>query len=694
MSRIDDLQNLIAAKQRHLQKLRERQAQLSIGTPPELETEFEDVEAELARLQPESAGPAPLPHGSRMPLKRNPLFVGRGEDLQWLARVLQAGDTAATGQIAAVTGMGGIGKTQLAIEFVHRYGRYFAGGVFWLSFADPAGVSTEVALCGGRGSLDLAPNFGSLPLEDQVRLVLLAWQSPLPRLLVFDNCEDEGLLTQWRPPTGGCRVLITSRRQTWSKILAVQTLPLDVLRRVESIDLLRKFRPGLVADEPDLNQIAEEVCDLPLALHLAGSYLETCAEDPLFGSPGNFLTELRSVQPLSHKALQGIDATQRSPTNRILHAARTFVLSYGRLLPGDSADRTAVALLHRAAFFAREESIPRKLLIATLHPKEGDREEADLVSRGMQRLMKLGLVEQEEEGAVRVHRLVADFVRGVMVDAEAQANVEDTLLAEAQCLNQTGLPAPLLTWQVHLRAVTETALVREDERAATLCANLGDHLQMLGNYAAACLYYVRSLAIREKVLGPDHPDTAAGLNNLVYLLNALSDLAAVRPYYERALAIREKVLEPDQPNLVQSLNNLALLVKDRGDLAGARLLIERTLAIWEKVLGPDHPSTAVGLNNLARLLQDQGDLAGARLLFERALTIWEKVLGSDHPYTAVSLNNLALLLQDKGDLAAARPLFERALAVREKVLGPDHPDTARSRNNLVALTVATGETDQ
>jgi hypothetical protein len=169
-----------------------------------------------------------------MPLARNALFVGREEDLKALASALKAGETAAVGQVATVTGLGGIGKTQLASEFVHRYGQYFTGGVFWLSFADPAAVPAEIATCGGAGGMKLRNNFGSLPLEEQVRLVAAEWQGPLPRLLVFDNCEDEVLLARWRPRTGGCRVLVTSRRETWSPHLGVHGVSLGVLSEAKA----------------------------------------------------------------------------------------------------------------------------------------------------------------------------------------------------------------------------------------------------------------------------------------------------------------------------------------------------------------------------------------------------------------------------------------------------------------------------
>jgi len=311
--------------------------------------------------------PGPLPPGSRMRLSPNPLFVGRDDDLRALAGALKAGDTTAIGQVqtAAATGLGGIGKTQLASEFVHRYGQYFAGGVFWLSFADPNAVPAEVVACGGPGRLDLRPDFGTLSLDAQVRLVLSAWQSPMPRLLVFDNCEDEALLAQWRPPSGGCRVLVTSRRATWDVSLDVRALTLGVLSRKESITLLRKHRPDLPEGDTNLNAIGEELGDLPLALHLAGSYL---ARYRRAMSPADYLEQLRNPALLRHRSLQGGGI---SPTGHAQHVGRTFALSYDRLDLDNATDMLAFALLVRTAHFAPGEPIPYDLLVLTLGPDEG-----------------------------------------------------------------------------------------------------------------------------------------------------------------------------------------------------------------------------------------------------------------------------------------------------------------------------------
>jgi hypothetical protein len=181
-----------------------------------------------------------------MPLSRNQLFVGREADLKPLAHALKSGSTTANGQIAAATGLGGIGKTQLASEFVHRYGQFFPGGVFWISFAVAGSIAAEIAACGGPGALNL-PCIDTLKLDDQVGRVQQQWQSAIPRLLVFDNCEDEVLLDRWRPKTGGCRVLVTSRRSHWNQSLCVVALALSTLPRAAVLDWIAALGAALAA---------------------------------------------------------------------------------------------------------------------------------------------------------------------------------------------------------------------------------------------------------------------------------------------------------------------------------------------------------------------------------------------------------------------------------------------------------------
>jgi tetratricopeptide (TPR) repeat protein len=638
--------------------------------------------------------PAPLPRGSRMHLASNPLFVGRKSELCALAEALQVGKTAAIGQTAAATGLGGIGKTQLAAAFVHRYGQYFDGGVFWLSFADPASVPVGVALCGGPGHLGLWTAEATPDFNTQITMVRTAWAEPVPRLLVFDNCEDEKLLETWRPVTGGCRVLVTCRRRSFSPHLGVRTLGLDVLPRTESMALLHSFggRPSDDnAGDATLDAICAELGDLPLALHLAGSFL---ARYSSVVTHAQYLTQLRDQALLGHSSLQG-RGSNGSPTGHALHVGRTFALSWDQLDPTREEDALARKLMRVAACLAPGEPIPRSLLLAPLPPRSEDAEAALVIEDAIHRLLALGLIEAPEPDAYLIHRLVTAFVQQGDDDHDAtRESVERALLRVAGLVNASGYPALLSSWQPHLRVVTNVAWDRQDGRAASLCDRFGEHLRALGDYAGARPYYERNLAIRKKLHGPDHLQTATSLNNLALLLQLQGDYDEALPLLQRAIAIQEKQLGPDHPEMGTSLNNLAALLQARGEYADARPLYERALAMSERQHGPEHPETATGLNNLGMLLMAQGAYSHALPLLERALRIREKHLGPEHPETAMSLHNLALLLQTDQKYLEARLLLERALAICEEQLGPDHPRTGNTLNVLAGLLVTMGSFDQ
>jgi tetratricopeptide (TPR) repeat protein len=624
---------------------------------------------------------ADLPPSSRMQLRRNPLFVGREEDLKAIAKNLKDGRAA-----AITTGIGGVGKTQLTSEFAYRYGQFFAGGVFWLSFADPAGIDSEIAACGGAGALELYTDAAGLSQAEQVAKVYAEWALPIPRLLIFDNCDDlpgttaEALLTQRMPRSGGCRVLVTSRRGQWRKGLGIAALPLGVLSRAESIALLRSHRDDIGDDDADA--IAVELGDLPLALSLAGGYLEAY-RDEAFGTPATYLANLRT-QLLAHRSMQGASAGP-SLIGHELNVRATFALSYERLDAADSVDALAIMALARAAHLAPGEPFPRELLLATLGDEIEDEEIAAQRGDALGRLVVLGLLELAEGSALRIHRLIAIFAQAMSEDAEAQAVVEDALSRSAYQINEAGYPAAMEPILAHLRHATEVAAGRVDQRAATLTSNLGLYFQKIADYAGAQPLLEWALQISEKMLGPQHLDTATSLNNLAELLRLQGDYANARLLFERALTVIEQELGPEHHRTASSINNLALLMQEQGDYIGAKTLFERALVITKQALGTTHPDTAQSLNNLAGVLQNLGDYTEARSLYEEVLAIYEQVREPDHPDIALSLNNLAYLLRIQGDYARAKPLYERALEIYEQVLGSHHPDTAMVLGNLAYL---------
>jgi CHAT domain-containing protein/Flp pilus assembly protein TadD len=193
-----------------------------------------------------------------------------------------------------------------------------------------------------------------------------------------------------------------------------------------------------------------------------------------------------------------------------------------------------------------------------------------------------------------------------------------------------------------------------------------EQLYQQGRYAEAIPVAERALAIDEKYLGPEHPDTATSLNNLAVLYKYIGAYNKAEPLYRRSLAIREKALGPEHPDTASSLGNLAGLYQVMGAYDKAEPLYQRSLMIYEKALGPEHPDTAIYLNNLAGLYQVMGAYDKAEPLFQRSLTINEKALGPEHPGTATSLNNLAVLYATQGRNGEALALMERAQGIDHK----------------------------
>ena len=610
---------------------------------------------------------SPLPPGSVIPIAANRNFTGREKELLTLAQELsgQAEDgPTAVSIISTISGMGGVGKTQLAAEFAHRYGRFFPGGVQWISLAEMKSVGGHIAAAGLR--MNLASNYGSLGQPEQIALVQQAWQGPQPHLIIFDNCESDQLLDQWRPKTGHSRLLVTSRQGTWNAALGLKPLPLRILTPPASIALLQKFAPWLTTQEAQA--IAHELGHLPLALHLAGSYLRdnTGVVDAA--------TYLNDIQQAGVYQTSLADNDNLSPTQHDRHVGQTFAVSYRKIGP---ADEVARSILARLACLAPGEPVPPELLLALMQPEE-DQTSRQALNAALRRL----------------HRLIISYLSRQLELADIRPQVEETVGDEAEKINEAGLPAPLQQWADHLRFVAETAAAQESAAASWLLDTLGGHLQMVADYQGAKAAHEQALTIAEATFDPDHPTVAIQANNLGLVLLDLGDLAGARAAFERALAIGESTLGPNHPNVAIRLNNLGGVLKDLGELDEARAAYERAIDIDTAVFGPNHPEVATDVNNLGLVLRQLGDLDEARTALEQALAIDTAVFGPNHPSVARDVNNLGLVLQDLGELAGARAAFEQALAIDTAVFGPNHPNVATDVNNLGGVLKDLGELDE
>ena len=654
-------------------------------------------EPDLTPLRPPLPDPAtlpdpgPLPPGSRLPFLRNPDFTGRREPLLALAGALLHAPSGPALITQALTGMGGTGKTQLAVEFSYRFGRYFHG-VHWLDARDPAALESEVAACGLAMAL---PNWPDRQPE-QVARTLAAWRESGPRLVVLDNLEEVAAAREWLPRLGGptLRLLLTARRAGWPRFLGLGALPLDPFTPEESHDFLRCSLPEGRASDIEIDVLARHLGRLPLALQLAARYL---AARPRL-TVHDYLDQLETV--LDHPSMQAWRPDLGDATAHDLSLAATFFRSWQEV-----ADDSARRLFLVCGHCAPNRPIPCALLEEAAGLDEPACDEA------LSLLAGLGLLTLDDPTAgPAVHPLLAEYARSLsplppepaLGEAKGQGqgvreafsplpSLASALARLSYAATQTGLPASFYPLRPHLEAALPAVDAAGLEQAGALWNNLGYHLRMVADFSRARAAYERALAIFEKVLGPDHPNFATLVNNLGGVLQDLGDLPAARAAFERALAIDERAYGPDHPTVARDVNNLGGVLYALADLPAARAAYERALAIDERAYGPDHPDVAIDVNNLGSVLQSLGDLPAARAACERALAIDERAYGPDHPTVAIRVNNLGSVLQDLGDLPAARAAHERALSIDERAYGPDHPTVAIRVNNLGLVLQALGD---
>ncbi len=219
---------------------------------------------------------------------------------------------------------------------------------------------------------------------------------------------------------------------------------------------------------------------------------------------------------------------------------------------------------------------------------------------------------------------------------------------------------------------------------------VADSLYAKGEYDGALGSAERALAIREKVLGPDHRDLVPTLNRIAILYKDQGRYTDAGPFFQRMLKIQETVLGPVHVDVANSMNMLANMYRSEGRDADAEPLFKRALEIREKVLGPEDLDVAASLNNLAVHYMDQARYAEAEPLYQRAIKVLEKAVGPEHVYVGTTLENLAILYLHQGRYAEAEPLYLRAIEILEKGLGPQHEDVGRSLESLATLYEAQG----
>ncbi|MEU0188209.1 FxSxx-COOH system tetratricopeptide repeat protein [Streptomyces sp. NPDC006207] len=641
--------------------------------------------------------------------RRNTGFTGRDEALVRTRERLTGAGTVA---VLAFNGRGGVGKTQLAIEYAHRFSNEYELA-WWINAEDPALIPDQLAV--------LAVKTGATQPDTPVDGALEALADELRGrsrwLLVFDNAEDPAALAPYGPDGPG-HVLITSRNPRWHGLAA--PVDVDTLPRPEAVTLLRSRTPDL--SEADADRIAEALDDLPLALVQA-------AESLTAFTPDQYLYQL---------AANAAEATDNgAPLGYPYSLAGQIRLSTQRLT---DQDPDAAALLHACALLAPD---PFPLHVSKLPDDPGDNAVARILAgpRTVQRVLtaldRHGLA-RINAGTVQLHRLTQAVLRDQLTpDQHTQAAEAASRLLAASYPGDASDPGTWARWPdllPHLLTVEPTDLTTLDARFAacdacwylmdrgqphavlerlkdlhqTWTRTLGpDHNETLwaatylaraygnsGDPAAARTLYEDTLARRRRVLGDDHPDTLSAANNLAIQLAALGETEQARTLAEDTLTRRRRIQGDDHPDTLNAASTFANRLAALGETEQARTLGKDTLTRRRRVLGDDHPDTLNAANNLANRLAALGETEQARTLAEDTLTRRRRVLGDDHPDTLITAYNLAIQLADLGETEQARTLDDNTLTRQRRVLGEDHPDTLDTAYNLANRLAALGETEQ
>ena len=603
-----------------------------------------------------------------LPLSLSPrleMLAGRESVLADLHALLTEGD-GPWPRTAVLCGLGGVGKTSVAVEYAHRHLTEVA--VAWqLAAENQTMLAAEFSL--------LAAQLGARTVadaRDPVRSVHSALAAhPAQWLLIFDNVPDAGLVREYLPPAGRGRVLITSQNQHW---------PAGYVRHLPVLDrqVAAAFLANRTAD-PDLAAAAElagELDGLPLALEQAASFIQaTCS------TLAEYLAVFRERRSdvLCRGEIAGHPAT----------VAATLGVTLARL----ERDAPAAAALLRLLACMAPEPAPLALLLAgvdvpdavgsdvaaVLGPLLGDQ----LAYRdAVAALRRYSLVAPAGNNTVLVHRLVQAVTLEHAGAGQARAwRQAAAALTEAAIPRNPDLPE---TWPscAALLPHAQAVLVYHSPGMS----RLGDYLTRSGSYTAGLDLWQKITAAKEQVLGADHPDSLSAYASLIRQIGEAGKPGTARDLLAELLPAQERVLGAEHPDPLTTRASLARWTGQAGDRATARDLYAALLPDMKTVLGPDDPEILAARHNLAHQTGGAGDPAIARDMLAELLPDITRLLGPSHPDTLTIRASLAHWTGEAGDQAAARDLYAALLADRQRAIGPEHPETLRTHHNLAVRT--------
>ncbi|CAG9990553.1 unnamed protein product [Clonostachys byssicola] len=619
-----------------------------------------------------------------VPFGQNERFVGREETINWLLERIPPGTRPNDCQRTAIEGLGGTGKTQIALEAAYRVRNTHSDcSVFWvpvLSITSFENAYREI------GDALKVPG-----LQDKKADIKMLVKSALNNessgewLLILDNLDDIELvagLVGFLPSSPKGSILFTTRNHIVATSLDIAPGHVErvgEMSRDEALEMLKRYtEESQRKDIADTSKLLDFLADLPLAIRQASAYM--------------WKHDITTTKYLSYcQSSDGRTITMLSKDfedrSRYKHTrnpvATTWLISFTHL----SRDKPLAARYLRSICFLAEKDIPESLL-----PFEEDEIERDKATAALKAYAFI--TKRENAAAFDIHRLVRLAMRNHL---RREERIE-AITSVVQHLSKI-YPFPWhenrSIWTRYMPHTLTVAAVCEestDEHATGILLRcVAATYEITATYEKAEEVYRRVLQRYEEIIGREHPLVLVIMNNLAIVLERRRKYGEAKQMHQHVLESRQKVLGKDHPDTLSSMNNLAKVLFGQGNYSEVKIIYQQVLDLRTKVLGKDHPDTLISINNLAATLVRQGNYSVAEQMHQQALDLRTKVLGKDHPDTLISMNNLADTLVRQGNYSVAEQMHQQVLDLRIKVLGKDYPDTLISMNNLAKVLGGQGK---
>ncbi|CAM6101498.1 unnamed protein product [Calypogeia fissa] len=617
-------------------------------------------------------------------------------------------------QVVVLLGMGGQGKSQLAMEYCRtaRLLKEFRA-IFWI---DAFSIKSAHRSFERIASKIADPSRTFENIEEKLAFVkdtMEGWGSRW--LLVFDNYDAPSRdfnVAAFFPNSPFGTILVTSRHEDSKRLGKV--IPLAKMTEQESLELLSRRSENELTDEnmETGKSIVAKLEFLPLAIDQAGAFI-SAQKLPLALFLEHFDLQKEEILKYTPSLTEYRRTLGDDGQETALNVFTTWELSFQQI-PKDETGERLRSFLTTAAFFntgdigedlfhgANDlETVP-VWINAFISEGEWNSLRYRKVLAELSKLSLLSFAIQDtKQCRFYLHPLIADWLRlRVGLDTRQLCTIESCYLL-AKLIESTDLGSCSYAFHLYLLEHVDNCLnnkrmylkpVDEDAGFAKIFVDqFGKLLRETSRYREGISLVEEALLIIESAYGKDHASTLDTVNSLGTLYSKQGKLAEAEEMYERALAGREKALGKDHESTLDAVKNLGILYTDLGKLAEAEEMYKRALVGYKKAFGTDHASTLDTVKNLGILYLEQGKLAEAKEMYECVLAGYEKALGTDHVSTLNIFNNLGLVYFYQGNLAEAEEMYKRALAGYEKALGKDHSSTLSTVNNLGILYIAQGK---